>query len=347
MALSVTGRWMRWGTRLCILLGLLLLLAAPILRFWVAPGLAQSPAMLGPDGSLTHGSTGSITALFDLEQSRGVAVPVPIPVTRTQTSISDAAATAEAGSQGLNVSVATTTDRTVTDDDRLIAEVEYRLAADRRTQALVDCCGMQVDGVAVQPAGAGNPIRMPWFTPQAPYPFFDPVLLAPVALTPIGREDVEGMSAMKFQQPATPVSIGTVQVPGKLTGSSADAVGLVRTYLVNRTLWVDPTTGIILRQVERLRESLRDGSGRDVVTLLAMSTASTDEQVRASVAAAREQGLPVLWAHVYGPALCLALGLVLLLLGSVGVVVRVRAERADRDFPDELASFEDLKEVFD
>lgn len=347
MTLSVAGPWMRWLSRLCLLGGLLLVVGAPILRFWVAPGLAQSPVTLGDGGAITHISVGSITELFDLEEGRAGAETEPIPVTRTQATVSDASATAQAGTQGLNVSVTETTDRTVTQDDRLIAQVEYRLAADRHTQALVDCCATQVDGVPVSPAGAGNPLRLPWFTSQAPYPYFDPVLLEPVELIPIGQEEVEGISALKFQQPAVPMALGTVQVPGRLTGSSADTVGLVRTYTVNRTLWVDPTTGIILRQVERVQESLREGSGQDVVTLLAVSTASTTEQVQASVAAAREQGRPVLWAHSYGPALCLGLGSLFLLLGVVGILLRVRAERVDRDFPDELASFEDLKEVFD
>lgn len=346
MAVSVTGSWSRWVTRACLLVGVLLFVAAPILRFQVAPGLAQSPAVVGADGSTIHRSTGTITALFDLEQP-STEVPLPIPVTRTQESVGDVEATAEAGAQGHNVSVATTTDRTVTEDDRLIAEVQYRLAADRRTQALVDCCGTSVDAVAITPAGAGNPLRLPWFTGQAPYPYFDPVLLAPVELTPIGQEQVEGLSAMKFQQPGVPMALGTVEVPGRLAGSSSPTAGLVRTYIVNRTLWVDPTTGIIVRQVERRRESLRAGSGRDVVTLLDMSTASTPEQVQAAVSQAREQGRPVLWAHSYGPALALSLGAVLILLGTVGLVLRVRTERADRDFPDELASFEDLREVFD
>jgi hypothetical protein len=40
-------------------------------------------------------------------------------------------------------------------------------------------------------------------------------------------------------------------------------------------------------------------------------------------------------------------GLALLLVGLIGLTLRVRAERVDQDFPDQLATFEDLKEAFD
>jgi len=152
---------------------------------------------------------------------------------------------------------------------------------------------------------------------------------------------------MKFQQASSPTPIGAVQAPGVLVGSPLPTVPLVRTHVVNRTIWADATTGIILRKVERIREALRDSTGKDIVTLLAMTTSSTPEQVDAQVAVARKEGRPVLWMHSYGPMLAIALGLVLLLVGAIGMIARARAARVEEDFPDELASFDDLREAFD
>ena len=346
MALSLTGAWGRRLTRLALALGLLLLVAAPVMRFWVTPVLAQSPEVPGGDGFLTHVSTGTVTTLFDLETAESGPVE-PIPVTRTKSTRGDAAGPQQAADAGVNAAVTETTDRTVTEDGRLIAEQEYRLAADRHTQALVDCCGVQVDGVEATMAGSGSPLRLPWFTPEQAYPYFDLTLLAPAEMSFIGREEVGGIPAMKFQQAASPTPIGTVPAPGVLIGSDLPTVPLVRTHVVNRTLWVDPTTGIILRKVERIGEALRDSTGKDIVTLLAMTTSSTPEQVDAEVARAREEGLPVLWVHTYGPMLAVGLGLLLLLVGIIGVMVRTRAAHVEEDFPDELASFDDLREAFD
>lgn len=346
MALSLTGSWGRRFTRLAIALGLLLLVAAPVMRFWVTPVLAQSPEVPGGDGFVTHVSTGTITTLFDLETAESQAIE-PIPVTRTESTRGDAAATQEAAATGVNAAVTDTTDRTVTEDGRLIAEQEYRLAADRRTQALVDCCGVQVGGVSVPMAGSGSPLRLPWFIPEQAYPYFDLTLLAPVEMSYIGQEEVGGITAMKFQQASSPTPIGAVQAPGVLIGSPLPTVPLVRTHVVNRTLWADPTTGIILRKVERIREALRDSAGTDVVTLLAMTTASTPEQVDAQVALATQEGRRVLWVHSYGPMLAVGVGLLLLVIGIVGMILRTRAARVEEDFPDELASFDDLREAFD
>jgi Porin PorA len=346
VALSLTGAWGRRLTRLALAVGLLLLVAAPVMRFWVTPVLAQSPEVPGGDGFLTHVSTGTITTLFDLETAESTAIE-PIPVTRTESTRGFAEGAQEAAAVGANASVTNTTDRTVTDDGRLIAQSEYRLAADRHTQALIDCCGVQVGGVTVPMAGSGSPLRLPWFTPEESYPYFDLTLLAPADMSFIGPEEVGGMTAMKFQQAASPTPIGTVQAPGVLVGSTLATVPLVRTHVVNRTIWVDPTTGIILRKVERIREALRDSAGKDILTLLAMTTSSTPEQVDAEVARAREEGRPVLWTHSYGPMLAVALGLVLLAVGLAGVIMRTRAARVEEDFPDELASFDDLREAFD
>jgi hypothetical protein len=346
VALSMTGAWGRRLTRLALALGVLLLVAAPVMRFWVTPVLAQSPVVPGGDGFLTHASTGTITTLFDLETAESEAAE-PIPVSRTESTRGDAAAAEQAAAAGANAAVTNTTDRTVTEDGRLIAESDYRLAADRNTQALVDCCGVQVGGVTVTMAGSGSPLRLPWFTPEQAYPYFDLTLLAPAEMSFIGQEEVGGMTAMKFQQAASPTPIGTVQAPGVLVGSRLPTVPLIRTHVVNRTIWADPTTGIILRKVERIREALRDSSGKDIVTLLAMTTSSTPETVDVQVALARQEGRPVLWVHSYGPMLAVALGVVLLVIGIVGVFVRTRAARVEEDFPDELASFDDLREAFD
>lgn len=321
-------------------LGLLLVLAAPILRLAVTPLLAQAPLTPGESGSVTLTSTGRVTALFDLGSGTNAE---PVPVTRTETTRGDPAAASAVADEGLNVAVLSTLDRTVTGDGRVLGEVSYRLAADRHSQALADCCGAQVAGVSPPMAGAGNPLRLPWFTPHATYSYFDITLLAPAPMEYLGPDRVGGMAAVKFQQATTPTQVGTVLVPGRLVGSEQETVGAARMYSTIRTLWVDPTTGIILRRTERTLQTLRSAAGRDVLTLLAMELDSPPEQVDALVQQARQEGRPVLWTHSYGPALCLAVGGGLLLVGTSAVVVQAHRRRLQAEFPDEPADFNDLR----
>ncbi len=334
----------RWLTRTILAVGLLLLVAAPVLRYAVTPLLAQAPRVPGENGYLNHVSTGTISTLFDLEEE---AADEPIAVTRTETSRGDEQQALAVVDDGLNVAVYTTLDRTVTEDGRLISEVSHRLAADRHSQSLVDCCGAAVAGVSVAMAGAGSPLRLPWFTPEQPYPFFDVTLLAPVPMTYLGRDRVADIDAMKFQQATPPTPVGTVLVPGRLVGSEQETVGAERTYAATRTLWVDPTTGIILRRTERIREALRSSSGKDVLTLLAMTLTSTPEQVQAQAEAAHDEGRPVILAHTIGPLVGAVGGALLLVVGLVLVAAQSRQRRALEDFPDTWADFDDLKEAFD
>lgn len=337
-------RW-RWPVRLAVLLGILLLVAAPLLRFWVSPALAQSPRV-PPGGSTTYVEAGTVTSLFDLE-SGAASMTQPIGVTRTTVSRADLPATRVAESGGRNVSVTTSTQSTTTTDGRVLGDLSFRLAADRHSQALVNCCGAQVNGVPVDMEGSGSPLRLPWFTPQASYPYFDLTLVRGVEMAYLGTDRIQDHPVSKFQQSTPATALGTVQVPGRLVGSEQPTVRLSRVHSVSRTLWVDPTTGIILRSAERVRETLRDSAGKDIVVLVAMTLGSTPEQEAVQLAQAEREGQPVMWAHTFGPLLCLAVGGILLVAGLVGVVVRARNRRLDEDFPDALATFEDLRDGFE
>ena len=83
------------------------------------------------------------------------------------------------------------------------------------------------------------------------------------------------------------------------------------------------------------------------MVLLVMSLTTTPQQEALQVAAAHDEGRPVLWAHAYGPAICLVIGTVLLAAAAIGGLLGLRSRRAQRDFPDEWASFDDLRETLE
>ncbi len=166
-------------------------------------------------------------------------------------------------------------------------------------------------------------------------------------MTYLGTDRIQDQAVSKFQQATPATALGSLQVPGRLVGSEQPTVRMSRVHSVSRTLWVDPTTGIILRSAERVRETLRDSAGKDVVVLIAMTLGSTPEQEASQLAQAEREGLPVMWAHTFGPLLCLLVGGILLVAGLAGMVLRTRARRLEEDFPDELATFDDLRDTID
>jgi hypothetical protein len=338
--------WTRGGQHrragLVLAVGLVAAGLACVLRFWLTPALAKSAAV---PAVVSVQSSGSITTLLDFEpgQEGRPATPEPIPVTHSSITTADPIATEQARSQGADVSVTTTLDQIVTADGRLIAQTTMTLAARRDTQELADCCGTEISGAAVPVAGLGSPLRFPWFADEAPRSILDPNLLAPAELTFVGRDRVDGLQALKFQQATQATPLGTVPVPGALVGSEQPSVRLTRMRSANRTLWVDGTTGIILRSSERVRETLRDDEGGDVLTLLAMNLATTPEQDAAQASRARAEGRSVRLAHTNAPALLLAVGLGFVAWGATGLLVVARATRVSWHFPDEAATFDDLR----
>jgi hypothetical protein len=321
-------------------LGALCLVAALVLRVAVTPHVAQMPVLPGPDGFSTHVSIGTVTALMDLDT--GVERE-PIRVTRTETTQGDGAAAAAAGAAGLNVGVFSTLSRVVGGDGRLIREDNYRLAPDRRSAALVDCCGAFVGGVVTPMAGAGYPLRMAPLVPPANYPYFDVNLLRAATMEYLGTDLAGGMRAYKFQQSTPPTKVGRLKVPGRLVGSKEKSTTADRMYTVTRTLWVDPVSGVILRKAERTRETLRNAAGKDVLTLYAATLDSSAEQTAASAAQAKADGSPILWAHTTGPAVLVGFGTLLLLFAGLGYSRARRADRMQVEFPDEWADFDDIR----
>lgn len=324
-------------------LGLVVGVLALGLRVWVTPVLARSPAT-PPVASFQ--TRGTITTLLDFEPGQAGQSPArdPIPVTHSMITTFDSAATKLAKAAGSDATVTNTVDQILTTDGRLIAQLNMRLAAQRDTQVLVDCCAVEVSGVRTPMAGFGSPLRFSWFTPLDARETFDPTLLSSVQLAYVGGERVGSFEALKFQQTTPATALGGVLVPGALVGSDLESVRLTRMRAVNRSLWVDPITGIILRASERVRETLRDNKGKDVLTLLAMNLASTPEQDSAQVALARAQGRPVRWSHTFGPIVGLFVGLGFFGCGGLGMLSAFRRSRVSWDFPDEAATFEDLRD---
>lgn len=336
-------RWPRPALRQVVAaLGLLCLLAAPVLRFVVTPWLAQAPLLPGPDGFVTQVSTGRVNAVLDLNSGQ---VTDPSAITQTATTRGDAAAALAARAQGHNVAVNATLTRTLDATGAILREENFRLAADRRSQALVDCCGVFVGGVAVATSGAGNPLRFPAFPSQATYPYFDTVLLTAAPMKFLGTAQLGGFASYKFQQATAPTAVGRVAVPGKLVGSKQATATGERMYAITRTVWVDPVTGIILRKTERIRETLRNSQGVDVLTLYSADLDNSAQQTIANIAAARSAGRGLRVTHGWAPLALLVSGALMIALTAFSAFRGQRSAELAREFTDEWADFDDIRGV--
>ncbi|MCV7368893.1 hypothetical protein CRI77_00560 [Mycolicibacterium duvalii] len=193
----------------------------------------------------------------------------------------------------------------------------------------------------------GLTYRFPFDTEKKTYPFFDPIAQETFDANYSGEEDVNGLTAYKFTQNVGMDSDGKLVEPVRyaslydddadsqvsaraalwgLEGDPEEMITMTRYYAAQRTFWVDPVSGTIVKQTDRgfhyyAREALEPE-----VTFVDYSVTSTEETVESQVAAAFDERDRVsLWGRVL-PITFTALGLVALIGGALLGSFSLRAE---------------------
>ena len=199
----------------------------------------------------------------------------------------------------------------------------------------------------------GLSYRFPFDTEKKTYPYFDPIAQKAYDANYDGEEDVNGMTTYRFTQNVGYDGSDKLVDPVKyasLYDDEADAVvkaraelwfgprgtdeenneviEMTRYYAAQRTFWVDPVSGTIVKSKEHgfhyyAREALKPE-----VTFADYTVASTEQTVESQVASARDEGDVVsLWGRIL-PITFTAIGLVGLVGGVLLGSFTLRAESA-------------------
>lgn len=154
-------------------------------------------------------------------------------------------------------------------DDRLVSASSDVFATDRHTAEAVNG-SKYLPPSAEEKSGLIN--KWPFDAQKKDYTYWDGMLKEAVPATYDGTETIDGLQTYKYHvliedQPAEVIS---------------DIDGI---YSQDKTLWIDPTTGAIINQSQHEVRTLEDGS-----PLLDMQLAFTDDQVKANVSDAKDNG---------------------------------------------------------
>ncbi|MDO5501549.1 MAG: DUF3068 domain-containing protein [Actinomycetia bacterium] len=114
--------------------------------------------------------------------------------------------------------------------------------------------------------------KFPFDVKQETYPFWDGVLGRTVDAVFQGEEQVEGFDTYRFM---TNVQNESAEI----------ASGIQGTYSSEKTMWIDPVTGQIIKQHELQTRQTADGT-----TVLDLDFGFTDETVAANIESARDNG---------------------------------------------------------
>jgi hypothetical protein len=194
---------------------------------------------------------------------------------------------------------------------------ERRVAFDRRTGAIVNCCGEYVDDdPAVRQAGLA--FRWPFGAQKRDYEYFDPQVKRTLPMVFDGQETVEGVTAYRYRQrvPATKIEDVAIRIPGKTLGLPGDRTFTVTRWArTERTVWVEPVSGVPVMFEEKRRETFRTADGVDRLVVLAADLRTPDNEINVNEAEAAAYASWSRWLRTVLPIGAAGAGVVLIAAG--------------------------------
>lgn len=232
-------------------LGVMLLVLAPLLKFYVLPSAAKTPI-----DQYTE-STATVTFAQLLNPTK-VAAGDPDPYERDVAATQSiyvrgdvpAAEQPDAKSQDLAVFdyfMRVNNDAT----GELITASTARYPFDRVSSELNNCCGASVDDEPVEMAGSQMPVKWAFDLQKEDQTVFNSSIRTGTTWAYQGEETVFGVPTYVYTNEVPPTKVGTLEVPtAAIPGEDKDAEGntiLDEMYSSKSTYWMEPVTGQIIQ----------------------------------------------------------------------------------------------------
>ncbi|MCX6479591.1 MAG: DUF3068 domain-containing protein, partial [Mycobacterium sp.] len=195
----------------------------------------------------------------------------------------------------------------------------------------------------------GLSYRFPFQTEKKSYPLFDPIAQKPFDANYDGEDDVNGLTTFRFTQNVGYDADGNLVEPIRyaslydndedgvvtaraglwgLEGDPDEPITMTRFYAAQRTFWVDPVSGTIVKATDRANHYYARDPLRPEMALADYKVTSTEQTVESQVSAARdERDRVALWSRIL-PISFAAAGLVALIGGAALGLFSLRLESA-------------------
>ncbi len=341
-------------------LGAALLIAALLLTTYTSSRIAKVP--LDVDATLVSDGTGTALDVASLSQDLVVMNQNGPLVSQEQISV-ESPANADVVTLQVGSSVRRTDKQK--DGGMLLAIVDT-VTLNRKT-ALAVSDDTHTGGSVQKPRAYGdeNPptamplrhdglsYRFPFHTEKKTYPFFDPIAQKAYEVNYDSQEDVNGLSTYRFTQnigydgdgklvaPVKYPSLYAGQEDGKVTASAAmwglpggdpaEQITMTRYYAAQKTFWVDPVSGTIVKETEHANHYFSRDALKPEVTLADYKVTSNEDTVESQVNTARdERDRLALWSRVL-PITFTAIGIIALVGGGLFASFSLRTESALTD----------------
>ncbi|MEV5207557.1 DUF3068 domain-containing protein [Micromonospora sp. NPDC053740] len=327
-------------------LGVLLLVFAAGLPFYVAPAVTKLPYDLEPTTSVAEAKNARFLKITATGSSVSIEVPQGDLVSNVEVipQPDDTKDRLPADLKGDAViwDVYQTVRRT--DNQDVVSQYSTELALYRISGAAASWKEQWLNetGADGTPVGnvkyTGQIYKFPFGTAKRDYQVFDRDLKRAVPAKFVGTEKIKGIEAYRFEQRienevlATPESSIQTLVGKFAPGATNGQI----VYSNIRTLWVDPVTGSYVNVREQQHKELRPDTGTPTV-LLDADFNYTDDTVSRSVETVKENRFKIGLISFWGPIVAGVLGLIAVVFGvwlvtrPEGGTARHRAEPAVDD----------------
>jgi hypothetical protein len=287
---------------IAIAIGVFLLVAAPLVKWYLAPRAARIPLD-------EHSVTTSVSDGQSLVLDQGT-LRIRTGLTLQSKLIVQGDGPAGSG----KVAVWDTLTRLTDADGTMITAAKERTALDRVTGMAVTCCQEQLDGNPVKHQGLTY--TFPVSTRQQSYPFWDGETQRAWPIDFKGVESAFGLSLYHFTQTVPATDVETLEAPLSLLNKPGEGSTSVHRYYENVVdVLVEPTTGVVVRGGQHTIQTLRDSSGTTLATVADVN-ATFDEATQQYWAKRAKDALSQLrMVRAVAPLTSLLLGVVLLGLG--------------------------------
>jgi hypothetical protein len=211
-----------------------------------------------------------------------------------------------------------------------------RVAFDRSSGEIVDCCGNEVNGdSSVNQTGLA--IFWPFNAQKKTYTVFDTTANKPLPASFAGTDTVDGLPVYKYVENVTGEPAGSQTLPGNLVGMKGQpSVTLPEYYQGTQTFWIEPATGTPVKITQNRQLTLRDSSGNTRLLLFNGNLAMTPSTSAGIASKAKKARAQLTTLNTTAPLAGLLVGVVLAVIGLV--LAATGREPFDEDaFDDTLA----------
>src|SRR5262249_29957864 len=161
-----------------------------------------------------------------------------------------------------------------------------------------------------------NEFQFPFNTEKKDYALFDENIKTTVTGKFQGVENIDGLDTYHFKSevPETPLDLPQSDLDALGNVFAGGQGGMQVIYSDTKDVWVEPTTGVIVKVRDQQHKVLEDANGKSIQVLLDGDFNTEDASVKAAVDSAKSNTMQLKLLGVYLPVTLGVVGLVLVIV---------------------------------